>query len=100
MPGRSTVLLVSGGPLLPWMAGMDLSVAELFGAPADFTPVSVMPDEIATFITTSGRTGSPQAVMQPHRTYVLTGQAFPDWVGLTRKLRTGTSVGDTSGSGC
>ena len=34
-------------------------------------------------IATSGTTGAPKAVMQTHRTYALTAEAFPRWLGLT-----------------
>jgi crotonobetaine/carnitine-CoA ligase len=44
-------------------------------------------DDVAVFIYTSGTTGAPKAVMQTHRTYVLTGEAFPWWAGLTTEDR-------------
>ncbi len=46
----------------------------------------------ATLIYTSGTTGRPKAVIQTHRTYVLTGQAFPWWLGLTEQDRLLTSL--------
>jgi crotonobetaine/carnitine-CoA ligase len=49
------------------------------GAPAS----SVGPDDVAVLIATSGSTGAPKAVMQTHRTFALTAEAFPDWLGLT-----------------
>ncbi len=42
----------------------------------------VGPDDVAVLIATSGTTGAPKAVMQTHRTYALTAEAFPAWVGL------------------
>jgi crotonobetaine/carnitine-CoA ligase len=33
-------------------------------------------------LATSGTTGSPKAVMQTHRTYTLTAEALPSWVGV------------------
>jgi crotonobetaine/carnitine-CoA ligase len=48
---------------------------------ADVQPVSE--NDIAVLLYTSGSTGRPKGVLQPHRTYVLTGQAFPWWLGLT-----------------
>jgi crotonobetaine/carnitine-CoA ligase len=45
--------------------------------------VDVQPEEVATLIYTSGTTGLPKAVMQTHRTYALTAEAFPWWLGLT-----------------
>ena len=50
-------------------------------------PTDVSDDDVAVFIYTSGTTGAPKAVMQTHRTYVLTGQAFPWWTGLTDQDR-------------
>jgi crotonobetaine/carnitine-CoA ligase len=37
-----------------------------------------------SFIFTSGTTGHPKAVQQTHGAYVLTGQAYPWWLGLER----------------
>jgi crotonobetaine/carnitine-CoA ligase len=44
--------------------------------------VSVRPEDVAVLIATSGTTGTPKAVMQTHRTYALTAEAFPAWLGL------------------
>ncbi len=49
-----------------------------FGPPE----VDVRPEDVAVLIATSGTTGAPKAVMQTHRTYALTAEAFPSWVGL------------------
>ena len=63
-------------------------------APRDFAraagpppPVAARPDDVATLIYTSGTTGQPKAVMQTHRTYTLTAEAFPWWLGLTDQDR-------------
>ena len=40
-----------------------------------------------SFIFTSGTTGYPKAVMQTHGAYVLTGQAYPWWLGLEPESR-------------
>jgi carnitine-CoA ligase len=40
-------------------------------------------DDIAVLLATSGTTGAPKAVMQTHRTYLLTAEAFAAWIGLT-----------------
>jgi crotonobetaine/carnitine-CoA ligase len=42
----------------------------------------VHPEDVAVLIATSGTTGAPKAVMQTHRTYALTAEAFPSWLGL------------------
>jgi crotonobetaine/carnitine-CoA ligase len=44
--------------------------------------VAVRADDVAVLITTSGTTGAPKAVMQTHRTYALTAEAFPSWAGV------------------
>jgi crotonobetaine/carnitine-CoA ligase len=48
------------------------------GAPV----AKVSPDDTAVLIATSGTTGTPKAVAQSHRTYTLTAEAFPAWMGL------------------
>jgi crotonobetaine/carnitine-CoA ligase len=50
------------------------------GRPPD---VLVTPDDPCVLIATSGTTGAPKAVVQTHRTYTLTAEAFPAWLGLT-----------------
>lgn len=48
---------------------------------------SVTSEDVLSIIYTSGTTGAPKGVMQSHRTYVLTGEAYPWWLGLTEKDR-------------
>lgn len=49
--------------------------------------VVVAPDDVCVLIATSGTTGAPKAVMQTHRTYTLTAESFPSWLGLTNADR-------------
>ncbi len=77
-----TRLLSAGGPA-------DAADVEEIRAsmPPLHPPTSVSSEDIAVLIYTSGTTGRPKAVMQPHRTYVLTGEAVPSWLGLTGEDR-------------
>lgn len=81
-------------PVLVVAEGRHLDLAGRLGLPSvdavaplqtagEELPCSLAGGDIAAFILTSGSTGTPKAVMQTHRTYVLTGQAFPWWVGLS-----------------
>ena len=61
------------------------SFADLFDAsPAEAPAADVSPDDVISFIYTSGTTGKPKAVMQTHRSFVMTGQAYPYWMGMER----------------
>jgi len=55
------------------------------GRGAPVAPVS--PDDVAVLIATSGTTGTPKAVAQSHRSYTLTAEAFPAWMGLDERDR-------------
>ena len=48
---------------------------------------AVHPDDVAVLLATSGTTGEPKAVQQTHRTYTLTAESFPAWVGLGEEDR-------------
>jgi carnitine-CoA ligase len=63
------------------------------GGPSRPLPASpVMADDLAVLIPTSGTTGRSKLVMQTHRTYVLAGEGFPYWMGLTAADRLMTSL--------
>lgn len=46
--------------------------------------VNLSGDDLISLIYTSGTTGKPKGVMQPHRNYVMTGQAYPHWMHMER----------------
>jgi crotonobetaine/carnitine-CoA ligase len=60
--------------------------------PADLPDAGVTPDDLAVLIPTSGTTGRSKLVMQTHRAYVLAGEGFPYWMGLTSADRLMTSL--------
>ncbi|MGB3257981.1 MAG: AMP-binding protein [Ornithinimicrobium sp.] len=46
--------------------------------------VDVDGEDLISLIYTSGTTGTPKGVMQPHRNFVLTGQAYPYWMKMQK----------------
>jgi crotonobetaine/carnitine-CoA ligase len=50
-------------------------------------PVTLEADDLISFITTSGTTGRPKAVMQTHGNFVLTGEGYAQWVELQQGER-------------
>lgn len=54
---------------------------DLVGAGSRAPRAEIEPDDVAVLLATSGTTGAPKAVMQTHRTYALTAEAFPAWIG-------------------
>jgi crotonobetaine/carnitine-CoA ligase len=70
-----------------------VEVDQLFQATADGKgPANVDPDDVAVMIPTSGTTGRSKLVMQTHLAYVLAGEGFPHWMGLTSGDRLMTSL--------
>jgi carnitine-CoA ligase len=60
--------------------------------PSEPPGAGVSPSDLAILIPTSGTTGRSKLVMQTHRAYVLAGEGFPDWMGLTAGDRLMTSL--------
>jgi len=89
--------LIVGDPGPASAPGVDavetVEVSRLFDAAADGTgPVDVDPDDTAVMIPTSGTTGRSKLVMQTHVAYVMAGEGFPHWMGLTADDRLMTSL--------
>lgn len=59
-------------------AGLDLEAGSRV-----LDPYAATPDDVLCFIYTSGTTGRPKAAMQPQGNYVLTGEGFCRWMGIT-----------------
>ncbi len=71
----------------------SVDVVSLFDATADRRgPAPVDPDDVAVMIPTSGTTGRSKLVMQTHLAYVMAGEGFPYWLGLTDDDRLLTSL--------
>jgi len=86
---RPTLALADGGHLdTVRAAGVvePLSLGDFRGradgAGGSFERPPLEATDPISFIFTSGTTGYPKAVMQTHGAYVLTGQAYPWWLGL------------------
>lgn len=60
---------------------------ELEEADGEVPHVDLRSDDPISFISTSGTTGRPKAVVQTHGNYVLTGEGYASWVELRRGER-------------
>jgi crotonobetaine/carnitine-CoA ligase len=71
----------------------DWPIAARPGPAASELPgAGVSASDLAILIPTSGTTGRSKLVMQTHRAYVLAGEGFPYWMGLTAADRLMTSL--------
>ncbi|MFC5381200.1 AMP-binding protein [Aquipuribacter nitratireducens] len=64
--------------------GLDDFVAHAEALAGAAPAVDIDGDDVISLIYTSGTTGRPKGVMQPHRNYVLTGQAYPHWMRMEK----------------
>ena len=68
-------------------------VDELFAVEPDGRgPADRAPEDVAVMIPTSGTTGRSKLVMQTHLSYVMAGEGFPFWTGITGDDRLMTSL--------
>jgi carnitine-CoA ligase len=77
----------------PAPAARLVLVEELAAAPRGEAPAPAAREEdVAVLIPTSGTTGRSKLVMQTQRAYVMAGEGFPFWMGLTSDDRLMTSL--------
>lgn len=70
---------------------VDLNEVAMARQPLVAQP-SADPDDVVVFIATSGTTGESKMVMHTHRSFLLTGEGFPWWLGLDENDRLMTSL--------
>jgi crotonobetaine/carnitine-CoA ligase len=78
LPGLRAAYGMQPGGAFPYFG-------ELVEQAGTVAPVAdVHPDDVISFIYTSGTSGKPKAVMQSQKNLVLTGQAYPHWMRMER----------------
>jgi len=87
-------LIVTDDDLAPLVGDAPrVDVGEIFeAAPDGRGPANVDERDVAVMIPTSGTTGRSKLVMQTHLAYVMAGEGFPYWLGLTSEDRLMTSL--------
>lgn len=87
-------LIVTDHDLAPLVGDAPrVDVGEIFTAASDGGgPANVDEHDLAVMIPTSGTTGRSKLVMQTHLAYVMAGEGFPYWLGLTNEDRLMTSL--------
>lgn len=81
--GETAPSLVSTFGLGP-ADGFDDFVAGATALRGSAPSVDLDGEDLISLIYTSGTTGTPKGVMQPHRNFVLTGQAYPHWMHMQK----------------
>jgi crotonobetaine/carnitine-CoA ligase len=78
----------------PRLTMADADVEALFSRSADGSPPKAgpRPEDPAVLIPTSGTTGRSKLVTQTHLAYVMAGEGFPWWLGLSADDRLMTSL--------
>lgn len=91
--GVAAAVADADGPQRDGAAARVVDVAEPFAAEPDGRgPADRRPEDVAVMIPTSGTTGRSKLVMQTHLAYVMAGEGFPSWTGLTADDRLMTSL--------
>ncbi|HEX3668011.1 MAG TPA: AMP-binding protein, partial [Acidimicrobiia bacterium] len=87
-------LIVTDDNLVPLVGDAPrVDVGDIFtAAPDGRGPANVGERDLAVMIPTSGTTGRSKLVMQTHLAYVMAGEGFPYWLGLTDEDRLMTSL--------
>jgi crotonobetaine/carnitine-CoA ligase len=97
LPAAVVTDLVGGAQVAQALELLEESVPvarceDVLSEEGDPPRVDVSPDDVVVLLPTSGTTGVPKLVMQTHRAYVLTAEAFPWWVGIDETDRLLTAL--------